>query len=165
MFFSLQNFSPPAKQTIFIRPLRPSSFYRLPDQTIFLLRISRLTDETIIHVIRPTDQTIFLLLDHQTRQCSCYMCHTTRPDNSPVIRPPNKNIFLSTFYHTGAFSSERQSTSLDHLFWPTAGPDHLPCQFNRSATDFHRTRIQPPDLHPGQDISSWVGSWGVNIHI
>ena len=51
------------------------------------------------------------------------MYQTTRTDNSPVIRPPNKTIFLSTFYHTGAFSPERQSTSLDHLFWPTAWPD------------------------------------------
>lgn len=73
--------------------------------------LTRLTDETIIYVIRPTDQTILLLSDHQTRQCSYYMYQTTRTDNSPVIRPPNKTIFLSTFYPTGEFSSERQRTS------------------------------------------------------
>lgn len=48
------------------------------------------------------------------------MYQTTRPDNLPVIRQPDKNIFLSIDSYTGAFSSERQSTS-----WP----DHLPSQF------------------------------------
>ena len=133
---------------------RPFSSDQTAGSHHFLQLIIRLTDETIIYVIRPTDQTILLLSDHQTRQCSYYMYQTTRTDNSPVIRLPNKTIFLSTFYHTGAFSSERQSTSLDHLFWPTAWPDHLPSQLNRSATDLHRTPIHPPDLHPGQDISS-----------
>ena len=144
---------------------RPFSSDQTAGSNHFLQLISRLTDETIIYVIRPTDQTILLLSDHQTRQCSYYMYQTTRTDNSPVIRPPNKTIFLSTFYHTGAFSSERQSTSLDHLFWPTAWPDHLPSQLNRSATDLRRTPIHPPDLHPGQDISSWVGSYGGLIYI
>ena len=91
---------------------RPFSSDQTAGSHHFLQLISRLTDETIIYVIRPTDQTILLLSDHQIRQCSYYMYQTTRTDNSPVIRPPNKTIFLSTFYHTGAFSSERQSTSL-----------------------------------------------------
>ena len=157
--FLLSNFQPSSETDHF-------HLTRLPDHTLFFQLISRLTDETIIYVIRPTDQTILLLSDHQTRQCSYYMYQTTRTDNSPVIRLPNKTIFLSTFYHTGAFSSERQSTSLDHLFWPTTWPDHLPSQLNRSATDLHRTPIHPPDLHPGQDISSWEGSYGgVDIHI
>ena len=90
--------------------------------------------------------------DHQNRQLSCYQ--TTKQEHFPL-----------KFYHTGGFSSERQSTSLDHLFWPTAWPDHLPSQLNRSATDLHRTPIHPPDLHPGQDISSWVGSYGGLIYI
>ena len=83
--------------------------------------------------------------DHQNRQLSCY--HTTKQDHFPV------NIL------------SHRSISLDHLFWPTAWPDHLPSQVNRSATDLHRTPIHPPDLHPGQDISSWVGSYAGLIYI
>ena len=115
MFFSFPIFSPAAKQTIFIWPdqvlstdcpIRPFSFSILAD-----LRTRQLS----------------MWSDQQTRQSSCYQ--TTRLDNFPVIRPPNQTIFLSTDYYTGAFSSERHSTSLDHLFWSTAWPDHLPSQF------------------------------------
>ena len=119
MFFSFQNFSPPAKQTIFIRP----------DQVLFTDCPIRPLSFTLLVDLRTRQLSMWS--DQQTRQFSCYQ--TTRLDNVPVtcirppdqtnlpvIRQPDKNIFLSIDSYTGAFSSERQSTS-----WP----DHLPSQF------------------------------------
>ena len=155
--FLLSNFQPSSGTDHF-------HLTRLPDHTISFRLLADLRT-----------RRLSMWSDRQTRQSYCYQ--TTRLDNVPItcIRPPEQTTLLLSDhqtrpfscqqdYHTRGFSSE-QNTSLDHFFWPTARPNHLPSQFNRSAKDLHRTPIHPPDLHPGQDISSWVGSYGGLIYI
>ena len=140
-------------------------------------RLTRLPDQTISFSLLADLRTRRLSMwsDRQTRQSYCYQ--TTRLDNVPItcIRPPEQTTLLLSDHQTRPFSCQHSIT-----------PEHFPLSGNAPAKTISSGRppgqttfrlsltIQqqictehpyPPDLHPGQDISSWVGSYGGLIYI
>ena len=137
---------------------------RLPDQTISFSLLADLRT-----------RRLSMWSDRQTRQSYCYQ--TTRLDNVPItcIRPPEQTTLLLSDHQTRPFSCQHSIT-----------PEHFPLSGNAPAKTISSGRppgqttfrlsltIQqqictehpyPPDLHPGRDISSWVGSYGGLIYI
>ena len=155
--FLLSNFQPSSGTDHF-------HLTRLPDHTISFRLLADLRT-----------RRLSMWSDRQTRQSYCYQ--TTRLDNVPItcIRPPEQTTLLLSDHQTRPFSCQHSIT-----------PENFPLSGNAPAKTISSGRppgqttfrlsltIQqqictehpyPPDLHPGRDISSWVGSYGGLIYI